>query len=75
MEQKHILLSALGVGVGVGLGLGVISGQAVSKWTCGSSGFPAEGVTAEQIKQELLRLVVDGKDSEVNFDDFPYFLR
>ncbi|KAL2556156.1 P-loop containing nucleoside triphosphate hydrolase superfamily protein [Forsythia ovata] len=72
MEQKHILLSALGVGVGVGLGL--VSGQTVSKWTGGGSGFSAEGVTAEQIKQELLRLVVDGKDSEVNFEDFPYYL-
>ncbi|CAI9767689.1 unnamed protein product [Fraxinus pennsylvanica] len=74
MEQKHILLSALGVGVGVGVGLGLVSGQTVSKWTGGGSGLQAEGINAEQIKQELLRLVVDGKDSEVNFDDFPYFL-
>ncbi|KAL2527373.1 P-loop containing nucleoside triphosphate hydrolase superfamily protein [Abeliophyllum distichum] len=71
MEQKHILLSALSVGVGVGVGLGLVSGQTVSKWTGGSV---AEGVTGHQIEQELLRLVLDGKDSKVTFDDFPYYL-
>lgn len=71
MEQKHVLLSALSVGVGVGLGLA--SGQAVNKWTGGNSA--AEGITADQIEQELRRLFVDGKHTKVSFEDFPYFLR
>uniref|UniRef100_A0A5B6Z5N2 AAA+ ATPase domain-containing protein n=1 Tax=Davidia involucrata TaxID=16924 RepID=A0A5B6Z5N2_DAVIN len=70
MEQKHILLSALSVGVGVGLGLA--SGQTVSKWT--GYNYSADGITAEQIEQELLRFVVDGKESKVTFDEFPYYL-
>ncbi|XP_059667141.1 uncharacterized protein LOC132312694 isoform X1 [Cornus florida] len=70
MEQKHFLLSALSVGVGVGLGLA--SGQTVSKWTGYNSS--AEGITAEQIEQELLRLLVDGKESKATFEEFPYYL-
>ncbi|KAM7504830.1 hypothetical protein LguiB_003734 [Lonicera macranthoides] len=68
MEQKHLLLSALSVGVGVGLGLA--SG---SRWTTGYN-CSVNGVTAEQIEQELLRLVVDGRESKITFDDFPYYL-
>ncbi|KAJ6969834.1 hypothetical protein D5086_027899 [Populus alba] len=73
MEQKHMLLSALSVGVGVGMGLGLASGQKVSGWAggCGS----IDGVTAEQIEQELMRQVVDGRNSKVTFDEFPYYLR
>ncbi|KAJ6874774.1 hypothetical protein NC652_034472 [Populus alba x Populus x berolinensis] len=72
MEQKHMLLSALSVGVGVGMGLGLASGQKVSGWAggCGS----IDGVTAEQIEQELMRQVVDGRNSKVTFDEFPYYL-
>ncbi|GAB2265137.1 hypothetical protein Dimus_000202 [Dionaea muscipula] len=69
MEQKSLLLSALSVGVGVGVGLGLASGQTVGKWV-GSN----DGVTAEQIEQELIRQVVDGKESKVTFDEFPYYL-
>ncbi|KAJ4711984.1 P-loop containing nucleoside triphosphate hydrolases superfamily protein [Melia azedarach] len=43
MEQKHVLLSALGVGVG-------------------------------KTEKELLRQVVDGRESKVTFDEFPYYL-
>ncbi|KAK3011687.1 hypothetical protein RJ639_010867 [Escallonia herrerae] len=72
MEQKHFLLSALSVGVGVGLGLA--SGQTVGKWTGFKYCSATTGVTAEQVEQELLRLVVDGRESKVTFDDFPYYL-
>lgn len=71
MEQKKILLSALSVGVGVGIGLA--SGQTVSKWVGGSSSI--DGVTGEQIEQELMKHIVDGRESKVTFDDFPYYLR
>ncbi|KAF3432908.1 hypothetical protein FNV43_RR24010 [Rhamnella rubrinervis] len=70
MEQKHIFLSALSVGVGVGLGLS--SGQAVSKWVSGNRS-PDE-ISGKQIEQELMRQVVDGKDSKVTFEEFPYYL-
>ena len=72
MEQKHILMSALGVGIGVGVGLGLASGQTVSKWT-GST--VSNAITHERMEQEMLRLVVDGRDSNVTFDQFPYYLR
>ncbi|CAH1445518.1 unnamed protein product [Lactuca virosa] len=67
MEQKHILLSALSVGVGVGVGVGL----GVNKW---SSGGLEEGLTAAQIEQELLRLIVDDRDDKVTFKDFPYYI-
>ncbi|GLT35861.1 hypothetical protein SLA2020_102770 [Shorea laevis] len=70
MEQKKILLSALSVGVGVGIGLA--SGQTVSKWAGGSSSI--DGVTEELIQQELMKHIVDGRESKVTFDDFPYYL-
>ena len=70
MEQKHILLSALGVGVGVGLGLA--SGK--SKWT-GSGSAASTGITLERMEKELLRQIVDGRESQVTFDQFPYYLR
>lgn len=73
MEQKHILLSALSVGVGLGVGLGLSSGQTVSKWV-GANWSPHE-ITAEQIEQELMRQMVDGKDSKITFEEFPYYLR
>lgn len=71
MEQKQFIISALSVGVGVGLGLA--SGQTVSKWT--GANAPLPGVTGDQIELELSRLVQDGKESNVTFEDFPYYLR
>ncbi|GMY30439.1 nuclear valosin-containing protein-like [Fagus crenata] len=72
MEQNSILLSALSVGVGVGVGLGLASGQTVSKWTGNASASNA--VTPDKIEKELLRLIVDGRESKVTFDKFPYYL-
>ncbi|KAF8380141.1 hypothetical protein HHK36_027624 [Tetracentron sinense] len=73
MEQKHILMSALSVGLGVGVGLGLASGRTVSNWAGPNSSSNA--ITVERIEQELLRQVVDGKQSNVTFDEFPYYLR
>ncbi|KAL9265682.1 hypothetical protein AKJ16_DCAP15401, partial [Drosera capensis] len=72
MEQKGLLLSALSVGVGVGVGLGLASGKSVGKWV--GSNSESDGVTAEQIEQELFTQVVDGRDRAVTFDEFPYYL-
>lgn len=68
-----MVMSAVGIGIGVGVGLGLAS----APWAGGGSGSgPARaGVTLERVEQELRRLVVDGKDSKVNFDEFPYYLR
>ena len=73
MEQKHIFLSALGVGVGVGVGLGLSSGQAVGKWVAGNTS--SDEITGQKIEQELIRQLVDGRNSDVTFDEFPYYLR
>ncbi|CAL9105821.1 hypothetical protein MUK42_11633 [Musa troglodytarum] len=73
MEQKHIVMSALGLGLGLGVGLGLASGQTVSRWAAPQPGS-FSGVTCENIEQELKRLVVEGKDSKVTFDQFPYYL-
>jgi hypothetical protein len=77
MEQKSFLISALSVGVGVGVGIGLASGQSVSKWGgfTYSSSSSNSLITADQIQHEMLRLIVDGRDSNVTFDKFPYYLR
>lgn len=72
MEQKHFIMSALGVGIGVGVGLGLASGQAVSKWK-GST--PTTAVSAERMEQEMLHMVIDGREAKITFDEFPYYLR
>ncbi|KAF3488765.1 hypothetical protein F2Q69_00057514 [Brassica cretica] len=71
MEQKSVLFSALGVGVGLGLGLA--SGQGLGKWANGSVSAE-DGLTGGKIEQELVRQIVDGRESGVTFDEFPYFL-
>ena len=74
MEQKSILISALSVGVGVGVGLGLASGsQTVNNWT--GSGSASNAVTPDKMEKELLRQIVDGRESTVTFDQFPYYLR
>lgn len=74
MEQKGILLSALGVGVGMGVGIGLASGQNVVNWA-GSGSVSLNGLTPERMEQEMLRHVADGRESKVTFDQFPYYLR
>lgn len=73
MEQKHVLLSALSVGVGLGVGLGLSSGQVVNKWVSGD--YSSGEILEEQIEKELMKLVVNGKNIKVTFEDFPYYLR
>ena len=66
------MLSALSVGVGVGIGLA--SGKTVSKWR-GDAASASEGINSETMEQELLKQVIDGRESGVTFDQFPYYLR
>ncbi|KAI9105190.1 hypothetical protein K1719_022719 [Acacia pycnantha] len=67
MEHKQVFLSALSVGVGIGAGLGLSSGL-------GGIRDSGDKLYDEQIVQELLRLVIDGKECEETFQEFPYYL-
>ncbi|KAK4777298.1 hypothetical protein SAY87_017485 [Trapa incisa] len=69
MEQKNVLLSAVSVGVGVGLGLA--SGKTVSRWMSGNS---SDEIISQQIEHELFKQIIDGKETNVKFDEFPYYL-
>ncbi|KAL1551972.1 spastin isoform X3 [Salvia divinorum] len=72
MESKHMLMSALGVGIGVGVGFGLASGsQAVSKWAASDA---MVGVTPYTMEMEMLSLLSNGRDSNVTFEKFPYYL-
>jgi len=69
MEQRSLLASALGVGVGVGLGL------ASARWgkpahAAEGGGGGASGAGVAEVEAELRRLVVDGRNSGVSFDEF-----
>jgi hypothetical protein len=72
MEQKGLIFSALSVGVGVGVGIGLASGQTMNKLRGFNSSI--ESLTAEQIEQELIRQLVDGRGSKVTFENFPYYI-
>uniref|UniRef100_A0A453F2Z5 DUF7751 domain-containing protein n=2 Tax=Aegilops tauschii subsp. strangulata TaxID=200361 RepID=A0A453F2Z5_AEGTS len=67
MEHGSLLASAVTVGVGVGIGL-------VSARLTTASTPDDGGVAGAEVEAELRRLVVDGLDSGVTFDDFPYYL-
>ncbi|GJR05671.1 hypothetical protein Tco_0528655, partial [Tanacetum coccineum] len=76
MENKQLFMSALSVGIGVGVGLGM--GKTVSRWTGGddssSSSGGSSGLTPQTMEREMLSMIVDGKDSKITFDEFPYYL-
>ncbi|XP_071692711.1 uncharacterized protein [Rutidosis leptorrhynchoides] len=75
-SNKQLFMSALSVGIGVGVGIGM--GQTVSRWTGGgddsSSSSSGNGLTALAMEREMLSMIVDGKDSKITFDEFPYYL-
>lgn len=71
MDLKNFLVSAFSVGVAVGVGLGLASKQA----SFFSSNPPPSGATGERIEQDLLKQIVDGKSSNVTFDEFTYYSR
>lgn len=70
MEHGSLLASAVTVGVGVGIGIGLVSARLTAASTPDDG-----GVAGAEVEAELRRLVVDGLDSGVTFDDFPYYLR
>ncbi|TVU22963.1 hypothetical protein EJB05_32686 [Eragrostis curvula] len=70
MEGRSVVMSALGIGIGVGVGLGLAS----APWAGGGQANARAGVTVERVEQELRRLITDGADCKVTFDEFPYYL-
>ncbi|KAH9306592.1 hypothetical protein KI387_010996, partial [Taxus chinensis] len=73
MEDKRVLFSALGLGFGVGLGLGfAATGRIRSFEKCSTDASSAQ--SRELIELELRKRVIDGKQSNVTFDQFPYYL-
>ncbi|OEL38775.1 putative AAA domain-containing protein C24B10.10c [Dichanthelium oligosanthes] len=72
MEQRNLLVSALGVGVGVGLGLASARWAAPAHGEGGGGGVGA-GAGPAEVEAELRRLVLDGRESEVTFDEFHNF--
>ncbi|KAF8779201.1 hypothetical protein HU200_002878 [Digitaria exilis] len=68
-HSSSIIASAVGIGVGVGLGLASARFSAA-----GRSRGPTVGPTPAEVEAELRRLVVEGRDSGVTFDDFPYYI-
>ncbi|KAI3710760.1 hypothetical protein L2E82_40553 [Cichorium intybus] len=71
MENKQLFMSALSVGIGVGVGIGM--GKTVSRWT-GGDDSTGNGLTPQTMEREMLSMIVDGKDSKITFDEFPYYL-
>lgn len=61
MEQKHV--SALRVGLAK---LVRVGGVPIPK---------SNEISEKQIVMELTNLAINGKDSQVTFDHFPYYLR
>ncbi|KAK3164816.1 hypothetical protein QOZ80_1AG0025190 [Eleusine coracana subsp. coracana] len=68
-HSRSILASAVGLGVGVGLGL-ASTPFSVRSPSRGST----DGPTPVELEAELRRLVIDGCDTGVTFDDFPYYI-
>ncbi|CAJ2629940.1 unnamed protein product [Trifolium pratense] len=68
VDQIGFLLAALGVEIGLlclGLAIWVFVGDHVSNRISSKD---------QIVMEELMKLVIDGKDSEVTFDKFPYYL-
>ncbi|KAJ9549926.1 hypothetical protein OSB04_022469 [Centaurea solstitialis] len=72
MENKHLFVSALSVGIGVGVGIGM--GKTMSRWTGGNDDSSGNGLNQQTMEREMLSMIVDGKDSKITFDEFPYYL-
>ncbi|XP_028752011.1 uncharacterized AAA domain-containing protein C16E9.10c-like, partial [Neltuma alba] len=67
MEQKNVLLSALGIGFW-------FWSRAWIQFRLGGNSDEEEDLWNEHVKQELMRQVIDGKECKETFQDFPYYL-
>ncbi|KAI9105203.1 hypothetical protein K1719_022732 [Acacia pycnantha] len=64
MEEKQVIMSAVGVGAGLGS----------SSRLGGDNANSDEELWNEQFEHELLRQVIDGKECKETFQEFPYYL-
>lgn len=71
MENKQVIFPALALGVGLGVGVATARTQTFLKWTTsGADSSPS----VQLLEMELMAQAVDGKDSTITFDKFPYYL-
>ncbi|XP_071687022.1 uncharacterized protein [Rutidosis leptorrhynchoides] len=71
MDQGRAFVGALSVGIGIGVGLGV--GRTVNRLT--SANDPStNGLTPQMMEREMVSMIMDGRDSKVTFNEFPYYL-
>lgn len=67
MEEKQVLLSSFAIWAGLNLGVGIYAG--VKHYN------QSNQLHEDQIVKGLMKLVTNGKDYDVTFDKFPYYLR
>lgn len=72
MDHSSSILASAAVGIGVGVGLGLASARFSA---AGRNPGPTGGPTPAEVEAELRRLIVEGRNTGVTFDDFPYYLR
>lgn len=72
--SRSIQCSVIDVECRSRVGIGLASGKAVSKWR-GDAASASKGTSLETMEQELLEQVIDGRESGVTSDQFPYYLR
>lgn len=65
-----MIFPALALGVGIGVGVATARTQTFLKWTTGADSSPS----VQLLEMELMAQAVDGKDSTISFDKFPYYL-
>lgn len=66
MDKKGAFVSALSVGIGIGVGLGV--GKTVNRLTSGNDST-TNGITPQTMEREFLSMIMDGRDSNVTFNE------
>lgn len=66
-----MIFPALALGVGLGVGVATARTQTFLKWTTGADSSPS----VQLLEMELMAQAVDGKDSTISFDKFPYYLK
>lgn len=71
-QRQYMMLSGVGLGVGLGLGIALVAKGAR---TTALSASVAKAQSLELTEMELMKQVLDGKDSTVTFDQFPYYLK
>lgn len=64
IQRVRVLLCFLFVPIGAGLGVIMVKNVGV--------GSDAE---SDEFMEDLMKQVIDGKDSDVTFDNFPFYLR